>query len=228
VGLLQDTWTAFTDPINDGWGQLWLQVEYTLVSLGLATLIGVVLGIISAKVGSVASFLVVTVGNLGRTVPTFAIIALVVALSTTGFWPVVVGLVALGVPPILINSYTGIREVDAGAVEAARGMGFTPAQVLGRVEMPLAVPLIFAGIRISAVQIVATATLAGLVGGGGLGVLVAAGIGNNQNDVLLAGAIPVAILAILAELVFGGAERLATPKGLRIGRRLAITKGRTA
>jgi osmoprotectant transport system permease protein len=101
-------------------------------------------------------------------------------------------------------------------------MGFTPLQVLGRVEMPMAMPLIFAGIRTSSVQIIATTALAGLVGAGGLGVIVSSGLSNNQDDVILAGAIPITILAALSEVVFGGAERIATPRGLRMSRRPAI------
>ena len=181
------------------------------------------LGIVCAKVGRAAAFLVITVSNLGRTVPTFAIIALILALTGLGFWPAALGLFLLGIPPILLNTFTGVKEVDPGAVEASRGMGFTPLQVLGRVELPIAMPLIFAGIRTSSVQIIATAALAGLVGAGGLGVIVASGLANNQDDVILAGAIPITILAALSELVFGGAERLVTPRGLRISRRPITT-----
>ena len=220
MSLLSDTWTAFQD--NDGWGQTRLHVELSLVALGLAVATGTILGIACAKIGRAAAFIVITISNLGRTVPTFALIALVLALTSLGFWPAALGLFALGVPPILLNTYTGIREVDPDAVEASRGMGLTHAQILGRVEMPLAMPLIFAGVRISAVQIVATAALAGLVGAGGLGVIVQSGLANGQDDVILAGAIPITILAAMAELLFGGAERVATPRGLRISRRPTI------
>jgi osmoprotectant transport system permease protein len=213
-------WDAFQ--ANDGWGQTWTHIKLSVTALAMATVVGLVLGVLCAKVGRVAAFLVVTVSNLGRTVPTFAIIALILALTSLGFWPAVLGLFLLGIPPILLNSYTGVREVDPGIVEASRGMGFRPLQVLGRVELPIAMPLVFAGIRTSAVQIVATAALAGLVGAGGLGVIVSSGLSNNQDDVILAGAIPITILAALAELVFGGAERLATPRGLRITRRPVI------
>lgn len=212
----REVWDAFLD--QDGWEQLWLHVRMSLAALGLATVTGLVLGVVCAKIGRVASFLVVSVSNLGRTVPTFALIALILALTSLGFWPAALGLFALGVPPILINAYTGVREVDPGAVEASRGMGFTPRQVLTRVELPMALPLVFAGVRTSAVQIIATAALAGLVGAGGLGVIVSSGLSNSQEDVILAGAIPVTLLAILAEIVFGAAERLVTPRGLRLGR----------
>jgi osmoprotectant transport system permease protein len=210
-------WDAFRE--NEGWEQTWITIELSLTALGLATLAGLVLGVICAKVGRAASFLVITVSNLGRTVPTFALIALILALTGLGFWPAALGLFLLGIPPILLNTFTGVKEVDPGAVEASRGMGFTPLQVLGRVELPMAMPLIFAGIRTSSVQIISTTALAGLVGAGGLGVIVSSGLSNNQDDVILAGAIPITILAALSELVFGGAERLATPRGLRISRR---------
>lgn len=213
-------WDAFQ--ANDGWGQTWTHIKLSVTALAMATAVGLVLGVLCAKVGRVAAFLVVTVSNLGRTVPTFAIITLILALTSIGFWPAVFGLFLLGIPPILLNAYTGVKEVDPGIVEASRGMGFRPLQVLGRVELPIAMPLVFAGIRTSAVQIVATAALAGLVGAGGLGVIVSSGLSNNQDDVILAGAIPITILAALAEVVFGGAERLATPRGLRITRRPTI------
>jgi osmoprotectant transport system permease protein len=227
VSLLQQTWDAYRDPILDGWGETLTHIRLSLVALGLATGVGVALGIVCAKVGRVASFVVITISNLGRTVPEFAILGLVAALWTIGVVPAVVALFLLGIPPILLNTFTGIREVDAGVVEASRGMGFTPLRILLRVELPLALPQIFAGIRTSAVQIVATVALAALVGAGGLGVLVLSGLANDQTPVLLAGAIPIAILAVLAELLFGGLERLFTPKGLRIGRRLATQQGRT-
>jgi osmoprotectant transport system permease protein len=212
-----DIWDAFLE--NDGWEQTWTTIELSLTALALATAVGLVLGVVCAKVGRGTAFLVVSVSNLGRTVPTFALIALVIALTSIGFWPAVFGLFLLGIPPILLNTFTGVKEVDPGAVEASRGMGFRRLQILGRVELPMALPLIFAGIRTSSVQIIATAALAGLVGAGGLGVIVASGLANNQDDVILAGAIPITILAALSELVFGGVERLATPRGLRISRR---------
>jgi osmoprotectant transport system permease protein len=217
VSLLSDTWTAFQD--NDGWGQTRTHVELSVVALGLAGTVGLVLGVLCAKIGRAAAFLVITVSNLGRTVPTFALMTLVLALTSLGFWPAVLGLFALGVPPVLLNAYTGVKEVDPGAIEASRGMGLTPLQVLGRVELPIAMPLIFAGVRTSAVQIVATAALAGVIGADGLGVIVQSGLANSQDDVILAGAIPITILAALAEVLFAGAQRLVTPRGLRIGRR---------
>jgi osmoprotectant transport system permease protein len=209
-------WDAFQ--ANNGWEQTWIHIKLSLVALAMATAVGLALGVLCAKIGRGAAFLVITVSNLGRTVPTFALIALILALTSLGFWPAVLGLFLLGIPPILLNTFTGVKEVDRGVVEASRGMGFRPYQVLGRVELPMAMPLIFAGIRTSSVQIIATAALAGLVGADGLGVIVSSGLSNSQDDVILAGAIPITILAALSEVLFGGAERVATPRGLRISR----------
>jgi osmoprotectant transport system permease protein len=209
-------WEAFQ--ANNGWDQTWIHIKLSLVALAMATVVGLALGVVCAKIGRGAAFLVITVSNLGRTVPTFALIALILALTSLGFWPAVLGLFLLGIPPILLNTFTGVKEVDRGVVEASRGMGFRPHQVLGRVELPMAMPLIFAGIRTSSVQIIATAALAGLVGADGLGVIVSSGLSNSQDDVILAGAIPITILAALSEILFGGAERVATPRGLRISR----------
>lgn len=207
---------AFNDPNLDGPGQTWTHIRLSLTALVIASALGVTLGVAAAKSGSrLAQLVVVVVSNLGRTVPTFALMALVVALSSIGEGPALVGLVALGVPPILLNAHTAVRGVDASVVESARGMGFTRAGVLTRVELPLALPLIFAGIRISATQIVATAVLAATVGAGGLGVLILAGLSNSDDAVLLAGAIPTAALALAIGAALAGMQWLLTPRGLR-------------
>lgn len=225
MSLLSDTWTAFLE--NEGWERLAQHVELSVVALLLAVAIGVVLGIACSKGGPIGSFAIAATGLIGRTVPTFAAMALVIALTSIGFWPAAIGLTALGIPSVLLNVATGIRGADRVAVEAARGMGLTPAQVLGRVELPLALPLVFTGLRSAAVMIVSTAALAGAVGAGGLGVTIIAGLSNNQTDVLLAGAIPVTLLAVAAEGIVIGAESLTTPKRLRRARRQAQLLGRS-
>ena len=226
MGLLSDTWDFYRGNRDLVDPAFWGHVKLSVTALTLAAATGILLGVACARIGRAAAFVVTTLANLGRTVPTFAVMGIVLTLSTVGFWPAVVGLYLLAVPPILLNTFTGIREVDAGVTEASRGMGLRPLQILGRVELPIAVPLISAGVRTAAVEVVATATLAGLVGGGGLGQVVLSGLDTGQDDVLLAGAIPVALLALAAQLLFGGVERLATPRGLRIARGLAINEGR--
>lgn len=206
-------WTAFQD--NDGWTQLGEHIRLSVVPLAIATAIGLALGVVTARAGRTGTYVVNTCAFIGRMVPTFAVMAIVMAATSVGFTPAAVGLVLLAIPTVLLNTATGIRQVDPAAVDAATGMGFTRTQVLGRVELPLALPLIVAGIRSAAVMVVSTAALAGVIGAGGLGVMIVAGFSNNQNDVLLAGAIPVTILALTAELLLIGVQRLLTPTGLR-------------
>jgi osmoprotectant transport system permease protein len=162
-------------------------------------------------------FAVVSLANLGRAVPSFAILSIFLPISIQlnlglGFWPTVAALFFLSIPPILTNSYIGVRDVDADTVEAAKGMGMTGFQVLRRIELPLAAPLIVAGIRTAAVQSVATATLAVLVAGGGLGNFIRLGFNTGDDVTLVAGALLVALLAIITELALGLVERGVRPR----------------
>ena len=146
-------------------------VEHLVLSgtaIGAAILISLPVGIVLGHLHR-GSFLAINVGNLGRALPSLAVIAFGLPLFGIGFTNVAVALVVLAVPPMLTNAYVGVDEVDADAVEAARGMGMSGAQVVRRIELPLAVPLIFAGVRTSAVYVIATATIAAIAGGGGLG-----------------------------------------------------------
>ena len=190
-------------------------VELTAVSLALAVALGSALGVLASRVGSVLGFAVVQVANLGRIVPSLAILALALPLVGVGFTPSVIALVAVGTPPILVNTYAGVRNVDRSALEAARGMGMSGLQVLRRIELPLALPLVVAGVSTAAVQIVSTATLAALIGGGGLGEIVFNGIATIRNEIILAGVLPIAALALLIEGLFRLVSRVATPHGLR-------------
>src|SRR5205823_10913756 len=138
-----------------------------------------------------------------------------------GFWPTFFALVPLGIPPVLTNSYVAVSEVDPDVVEAARGMGLREHQVLRTVELPIAAPLIIAGVRNAAVAIVATATLGALVAGGGLGRYIVDGLARQEYPRLFVGALLVALLSIAVELAFGGFERLAVSSGLRQSERAA-------
>jgi osmoprotectant transport system permease protein len=161
----------------------------------------------------------INIGNVGRAVPSLAILALALPLLGIGFRTALVALAALAIPPILINASTGLREVDKGIIDAARGMGLSGRQILGGIQLPIAAPVIFAGIRTSAVQTVASATLATFVGAGGLGDLIVEGLQRRGPEILLAGALAVAILAIITEVGFGLLERAFTPKGLKIAQK---------
>jgi osmoprotectant transport system permease protein len=161
----------------------------------------------------------VSIANLGRAIPSFAILVLTFIVMLRwwpglafGSGPTVVALTLLAIPPILTNTYVGIRGVDEDTVESARGMGMRGMQIFKRLELPLAAPVIVTGIRISAVQVVATATLAALIAGGGLGRYIVDGFAQGDRTMTTAGAILVASLAIATELIFGMAARLATPR----------------
>ncbi|GAA2606743.1 ABC transporter permease [Streptomyces axinellae] len=157
--------------------------------------------------------LAVNISNAGRAVPTFAVLVLLTMspLGKQGDWATIVALVLFALPPLLTNAYTGIRGADPQVVEAARGMGMTGWQLMRQVELPLALPLIMTGIQTAAVQLVATATLAALPGGGGLGRLITAGFGNYDTPQVVAGALLVAVLALLVERALTLVERFLDP-----------------
>lgn len=166
-------------------------------------------------------FLAVTMANLGRAIPSFAILSLAFIVflelgvgigGDFGFWPTFAALFFLSLPPILVNTDVGIRGVDADTIEAARGLGYGESQILTRIEVPLGAPLMVAGSRTAAVQSVATATLGAFVGSGGLGDYIRLGIRTHSYDVLLGGAILVALLAIATEALLGLVERAVRPK----------------
>jgi osmoprotectant transport system permease protein len=194
-------------------------VELSLASLAIAALIAVPIGLAVGHTRR-AEFLAVQTANLGRAIPSLAVLSLVylVVVNTAprfafGFLPTLVALTLLGIPPILVNTYVGIQQVDADAVEAARGMGMTGGQIVSRLEVPLAMPLIMTGIRLAALQIVATATLAALIAGGGLGRYIVDGYAQaGGQPKLVAGAILVALLAISTDALFGVLTRLSSPR----------------
>jgi len=189
------------------------------VTAAAAILIALPLGIFFGHTGR-GGFLAINVANLGRAMPSLALLALMlpVALSLKlglGFWPTFFALVPLGIPPVLTNSYVAVRQVDPDVVEAARGMGLRERQVLRSVELPIAAPLIIAGVRNSSVAIVATATLGAVVAGGGLGRYIVDGLARQEYPRLFVGALLVALLSIAVEVAFGAFERIAVSTGLR-------------
>ena len=199
---------------------LWRHVTLSVAALAIGTAIALVVAMLVSR-SPLGAFIAINAGNVGRAVPSLAILALVFPLPGFGFGfnTALVALTALAIPPILINASTALRQVSPQVIDAARGMGFSGPQVLGRIRFPIAAPVIFAGIRTSAVQVVASATLATFVGGGGLGDLIVEGYSRGDNAIMLAGAFSVAALAIITELGFGFLERALTPKGLRIAQK---------
>jgi osmoprotectant transport system permease protein len=191
------------------WDHLLLSGAALAVSICVAVPLGVVLGHLHR-----GSFIAVNVANVGRALPTLVVIAVGFTFLGLGFTNVMVALVVLAVPPILTNAYVAIDQVDPDAVEAARGMGMTPSQVLRRVELPLALPLLFAGIRTAVVFVIATATIAAIAGGGGLGDILANQAAYRVEGVVAA-AIWVSVLALAADAALGVVQRWLTPAGLK-------------
>ena len=195
--------------LEKAWEHLLLSATAMAIALALALPLGVWLGHLHR-----GSFLAVNVANLGRALPSLAVIAAGFVFLGVGFWSVALALVVLAVPPILTNAYVAVDGVETDAVDAARGMGMTRWQVVRRVELPLALPLIFAGIRTAAVFVVATATIAAVAGGGGLGDIIVNQAGYGLEGVVGA-AICVSVLALAADGALGLVQRLLTPAGLR-------------
>lgn len=182
-------------------------IQLSAVALGLAALFAIPLGVALAHRPAFAAYVINVMGAL-RTLPSLAVLALMLPILGIGFLPALVALIIYAIPPILINAYTGVALVDADVIDAARGQGMTGRQIVTRIELPLALPVIFAGLQTAAVQVVAGATLAAFIGGGGLGDFITAGIAIMDFSRLLVGAIPVALLAIATKLLFMAARLL--------------------
>ncbi len=193
-------------------------VGLSALSMAVASVIAIPPALTLGHTGR-GGLLAVSVVNIGRAVPSFAIVALALPVSISlglglGFWPTFLALVALALPPMFTNTLTAVRDVDADTVEAARGMGLTEWQILRGIELPLASPVIVASMRVAAVQVVATATLGALVAWGGLGRYIIDGFSQRDNVEVFVGGLLVAVLAVLTEVFFGLLERWAVPKGV--------------
>jgi len=216
-----DNWSG-----NAGWvNRIWEHVQVS----GAAVIAAAVIAIpIAAWLGHTGrgGTLAVSIVNIGRAIPSFGIIAIALPItielanrapfisSGLGFLPTFIALFALALPPIFTNTYTGVRTVDADTVEAARGMGITERRILWEVELPIASPVVLAGLRTSAVQVVATATLGALVAYGGLGRYIIDGFAQRDNTEIVAGALLVALLSIATEAGFSLLERRVVPRGI--------------
>ncbi|MFC8915461.1 ABC transporter permease [Streptomyces sp. NPDC057116] len=194
------------------WNRLGEHLWFSGVCLALACLIALPLALWLGHVGR-GGALAVNVSNVGRAVPTLAVLVLltITPLGRHGDLPTIVALVLFAVPPLLTNAYVGMREVDRAVVEAARGMGMSGGQVFRRVELPLAYPMVMTGLRSATVQVIATATLAAMAGGGGLGRIITAGFNTSNTPQVVAGALVVGALALLAEGLLAVAGRALDP-----------------
>ncbi|MFE5856533.1 MULTISPECIES: ABC transporter permease [unclassified Streptomyces] len=217
MGVLADAWTWLTTGANwegdsGAWHRLGEHVYVSGIALVLACAIALPLALWLGHLGR-GGALAINVSNAGRAIPVFAVLALfmLTPLRTAGYAPTIIALVLFAVPPLLTNAYVGMREVDRAVVEAARGMGMSGWQLFFRVELPLAYPLLMTGLRSAAVQVVATATIASMVGQGGLGRIITAGFNTYDTAQVVAGALLAAGLALLVEAVLVAADRLLNP-----------------
>ena len=197
-----------------------------LVANAAAAVLGVLIGIyVSGKGRERIAETVIYSASIMMTVPSLALFGILMgilyalSLPSIGFLPVVIALTLYGLLPIIRNTHTAIREVDPAMIEAGRGMGMSELQILGRVKLPLAVPVIMAGLRQAMVMNIGIAAIGSYIGAGGLGQPIFRGLANYRKDLIVVGAVFVSLLAIVVDFVMGGVEWITTPKGVRIRRR---------
>lgn len=195
-----------------------IHIEYLVLATFLGILIAIPVAVLVNRSDAASTF-AINIGNIGRAVPSLAVLALMFPVFGLGFDSALFALTLLAIPPILINAVVGLRQVSTQILDSAKGMGLSGRQVLTGIQVPIAAPIIFAGIRTSAVQVVASATLATFIGGGALGDYIVEGYQRNETAIALAGAITVAILAVITEIGFAGLQRAFTPKGLLIAQK---------
>lgn len=208
------------DPANDFLGHTIDYLKVCGFSIFVAIIIGVTLGALVSR-NAYLAFIALNASGLLRAIPIIAVLILFVPIFGIGLLPAVIALIVIGIPPILLNTYTGIRGIDPAMIEAAKGMGMTTIQIATQIQAPLVTPLVAAGIRTSAVQIIATATLAAFIGAGGYGDYIVDGFNTFNNTELIVGAVSVAILAMLVEVSMSWVQRALTPEGLKVQEQVA-------
>ena len=190
---------------------------YTLVAVALASLVAIPAGYLIGHTGKGRTVAVALTGGV-RALPTVGVVFLLALLMGIGSTPPVIAFVVLAIPSVLAGAYSGFEAVDRATIDAARAMGMTERQIVAKVEVPLGLPLLIGGIRSATLQVVATATVAAVVGAGGLGTYIFRGLRSNDYVQMLAGSILVIVVAIVLELVFATVQRLVVPAGVTAGR----------
>ena len=211
VAYIRDNQERFLELLSE-------HIQLTVVSVVIGLLIALPLAVLASRFDLLAKPLT-WLAAIGQTIPSIAILGLMLPFLGTGFVPSLFALTIRAILPIFLNGYVGIRSTDPAVVDAARGMGTSEAQLLLMVQLPLASPVLFAGIQTATVQNIGLATLAAFIGGGGLGDLILQGLAMVDVPVLHAGAVPVALLAMVAEVGLGRLQRLVVPAGLQVGTR---------
>lgn len=211
-------WQQLVEQTQLRWGKVleatFVHIQLVFFSMIIATIIAVTLGILVTRVPALKTLILGGTGVL-QTVPSLALLGFMIPIFGIGVNTAIAALFLYSLLPIMRNTYTGIKDVDSATVEAARGLGMTNMQILFKVELPLAIPVIMAGIRTAAVINVGNATLAAFIGAGGLGDFIFLGITRGIDGLILLGAIPATLLAIALETLFSAVERWTTPKGLK-------------
>jgi osmoprotectant transport system permease protein len=209
------------DPSNDYLGHTIDYLKICGFSILVAIIIGVTLGALVSR-NALLAFLALNASGLLRAIPIIAVLILFVPIFGIGLLPAIIALIVIGIPPILLNTYTGIRGIDPAMIEAAKGMGMTTLQIATRIQAPLVTPLVAAGIRTSAVQIIATATLAAFIGAGAYGDYIVDGFNVFNYTELIVGAVSVAILAMVVEVFMSWLQGVLTPEGLKVQEQAAV------
>jgi osmoprotectant transport system permease protein len=198
----------------------WEHLYISLIAVLLGVIVAIPLGIALTRVPKIAG-VVIGIVSVIQTFPSLAILAFFIPILGVGKVPAIIALFIYSMLPILRNTYTGIKGVDQNLLEAGRGMGMTTWETIISIELPLAVPVIMAGIRLSTVYLIGWATLASFIGGGGLGDFIFDGLNLFQPSLILAGAIPATLLALIFDFVLGRLENWMTPTGLQKARKAA-------
>ena len=191
----------------------WQQIYISAISLGVGIIVAVPLSIILMKFPRVAK-VVIAIASMLQTIPALALLAIMIPFFGIGKLPAIIALFLYSLMPILRNTYVGLMGVNPDTIDSARGLGMTNMQLILKVDIPLAMPVIMAGIRLSAIYVIAWATLASYIGAGGLGDFIFNGLSLYQTDLIFGGTIPVIILALLTDYLLGKLERKLTPKGI--------------
>lgn len=211
-------WQQLIEQTQLRWGEVltstFVHIQLVFFSMIIATVLAVTLGIVATRVHWLKTILLGGAGVL-QTIPSLALLGFMIPVFGIGIKTAIAALFLYSLLPIMRNTYTGIKDVDPATIEAAKGVGMTSFQILLRVELPLSIPIIMAGIRTAAVINVGNATLAAFIGAGGLGDFIFLGITRGIDGLILLGAIPATLLAIIIESFFSAVERWTTPKGLR-------------
>ena len=224
--MFQQAWQYMLDYPGKLLGWTWQHLQIVLIANAVAVVLGVLIGMwVSGKGREHIADGVIYAASILMTIPSLALFGILMSLlyamslPSIGMLPVVIALTLYGLLPIIRNTHTALREVDPAMIEAGRGMGMSGLHLLLRVKMPLAVPVILAGLRQAMVMNIGIAAIGSYLGAGGLGQPIFRGLANYRKDLVLAGAIVVSALAVLTDLVMAGVEKLVTPRGVRIGRK---------